>query len=78
MLKNQDKIGQIENWTNWKSGQIENWTKLKIGQIENWTNWKLEKSTIGQIENWTKLNFGQNWELEKTEYYWRKLKIGQS
>ena len=56
------KIGQIENWINWKLD------KLKIGQIENGTiengttavhccEW--DKLKMGQIENWT------DWKIEK-------------
>ena len=56
------KIGQSENWTNWKLD------KLKIGQIENWMNWKLDKLKMGQIEN------GTNWKLDGFKN-WKKIQI---
>ena len=61
------KIGQSENWTNWKLD------KLKIGQIENWMNWKWDKLKMGQLkmgpQQYTAVN-GTNWK-------WDKLKIGR-
>ena len=58
------KIGQIENWTNWKSDKSGNWTNWKLDKSEKWTNWKLK---IGQIENQTKVKIGwiKNWTNEK-------------
>ena len=51
-------IGQIENWTNWKSDKSGNWTNWKLDKSEKWTNWKLDKLKIEQIENQTKVKIG--------------------